>query len=443
MTEKPSPYYNSSVSIARVWRSLVSRLVWDQEISQVRILSPGLVQVAWPPFWGLCGFSFLEKVGFWYNSDTKGCHTEGKNLSEKEELSHETIPAHPAGPGFLPVRLRPGGPAPQSEAPAAVTTETAPAEESGQTAAAASAGNIRGNGDLQQDGALRYSIGYTDPSEGEQKFRVLVLDCDTGKQTSLYTLEEPAQTVSKPFVVNGTVYVFTDKTMYQIPAAGGEARKVDLSAFFYPTSMDDTAGYSFSYDDSVNNFRCTRLDLQTGELSQVNLPAQTQEVWALNEPRIFLCHLVTEAPLPSVEEEEIYAAAMQNAISEYGWYDLTTGDFQKVAEEPYYGAEQSDGTKRRREFKGLAGGRLYFVWRMVDEESVTRSAALNPAPWTAPTGSPRPICPRAAMRCGRWNRTTPCAGSWAKTTAFGCMMWRTARPIPIVRSARRTAGSTP
>lgn len=287
----------------------------------------------------------------------------------------------------------PAAPAPQSEAPAAVTTEAAPAEESGQTAAAASAGNIRGNGDLQQDGALRYSIGYTDPSEGEQKFRVLVLDCDTGKQTSLYTLEEPAQTVSKPFVVNGTVYVFADKTMYQIPAAGGEARKVDLSAFFYPTSMDDTAGYSFSYDDSVNNFRCTRLDLQTGELSQVNLPAQTQEIWALNEPRIFLCHLVTEVPLPSVEEGEIYAAAMQNAICEYGWYDLATGDFQKVAEEPYYGAEQSDGTKRRREFKGLAGGRLYFVWRMVDEESVTRSAgiescALDGTDWQSATDLP-------------------------------------------------------
>ena len=287
----------------------------------------------------------------------------------------------------------PAAPAPQSEAPAAVTTETAPAEESGQTAAAASAGNIRGNGDLQQDGALRYSIGYTDPSEGEQKFRVLVLDCDTGKQTSLYTLEEPAQTVSKPFVVNGTVYVFADQRMYEIPAAGGEARKVALSASFYPTSMDDTAGYSFSYDDSVNNFRCTRLDLQTGELSQVNLPAQTQEIWALNEPRIFLCHLVTEVPLPGVEEGEIYAAAMQNAICEYGWYDLATGDFQKVAEEPYYGAEQSDGTKRRREFKGLAGGRLYFVWRMVDEESVTRSAgiescALDGTDWQAVTDLP-------------------------------------------------------
>lgn len=287
----------------------------------------------------------------------------------------------------------PAAPAPQSEAPVQATAETAPAEESGQTAAAASAGNIRGNGDLQQDGALRYSIGYTDPSEGEQKFRVLVLDCDTGKQTSLYTLEEPAQTVSKPFVVNGTVYVFTDKTMYQIPAAGGEARKVDLSAFFYPTSMDDTAGYSFSYDDSVNNFLCTRLDLQTGELSQVNLPAQTQEIWALNEPRIFLCRLVTEVPLPSVEEGEIYAAAMQNAICEYGWYDLATGDFQKVAEEPYYGAEQSDGTKRRREFKGLAGGRLYFVWRMVDEESVTRSAgiescALDGTDWQPATDLP-------------------------------------------------------
>ena len=109
----------------------------------------------------------------------------------------------------------------------------------------------------------------------------------------------------------------------------------------------------------------------------MNLPVQTKELWALNEPRIFLCRLVTEAPLPSVEEEEIYAAAMQNAICEYGWYDLATGDFQKVAEEPYYGAEQSDGTKLRREFKGLAGGRLYFVWRMVDEKSVTRSAGIE------------------------------------------------------------------
>ena len=95
-----------------------------------------------------------------------------------------------------------------------------------------------------------------------------------GKQTSLYDAEEPAQTVSKPFVVNGTVYVFTDKTMYQIPAAGGEARKVDRSALLLPHQHGRHAGYSFSYDDSVNNFRCTALDLQTGELSQVNLPAR-------------------------------------------------------------------------------------------------------------------------------------------------------------------------
>ena len=54
----------------------------------------------------------------------------------------------------------------------------------------------------------------------------------------------------------------------------------------------------------------------------------------MNEPRIFLCRLVTEVPLPSVEEEEIYAAAMQNAICEYGWYDWRPGDFQKVAEDP-------------------------------------------------------------------------------------------------------------
>lgn len=260
-----------------------------------------------------------------------------------------------------------------SEAPA--TAEAAPAEET--ATALASAGNIRGNGDLQQDGALRCSLGYTDSEEGEQKFRVLVLDCATGKQTCLYTLEEPAQTVSNPVVVNGTVYVFADQTMYEIPAGGGEARKVDLSAPFYPTSVDDTAGYSFSFDSAVNSFTCTRLDLHTGAASQIDLPAQTYEVWAVNEPRVFLCRLVTEVPLPGAEEGEIYAAAMQNAICEYGWYDLADGTFQKVVEEPYYGAEQSDGTKRRREFEGMADGRLYFVWRIVDGESMTRSAGIE------------------------------------------------------------------
>lgn len=267
------------------------------------------------------------------------------------------------------------------EAPAVsnseATAEAAPAAEPEQTEASGTAGSIRGNGDLQQAGALRYSIGYTDAQEGEQRFRVLVLDCDTGKQTCLYTLEEPSQTVSNPFVVNDTVYVFADRTMYQIPVTGGEARQVTLSDFFYPTSVDDTAGYSFSYDDSANNFLCTRVDLQTGKFSRVNLPAQTQQIWPVNEPRLFLCRLVTDAPLPSVDEGEIYAAAMQNAVCEYGWYDLATGDFRKVAEEPYYGVEQPDGTKRRREFMGLANGRLYFVWRMADEESVTQSAGIE------------------------------------------------------------------
>lgn len=283
----------------------------------------------------------------------------------------------------------PAAPEPASEAPVTATAEAAETETPAQPA-----GGIRGDSGLQQDGAIRYSIGYTDPAEGEQRFRVLALDCATGKQTCLYTLEEPAQTVSKPFAVNGTVYVFADQTMYEIPADGGDARQLTLSAPFYPTSMDDAAGYRFVFDTAANSFLCTRLDLQTGKLSRVNLPAQTCEVWPVNEPRVFLCRLVTEVPLPSVEEGELYAAAMQNAVCEYGWYDLANGKFQKVAEEPYYGVAQSDGTQRRREFKGMAEGRLYFVWRIVDGESTAQSAgiescALDGTDWQPVTDLPQ------------------------------------------------------
>lgn len=273
----------------------------------------------------------------------------------------------------------PAAPETETEAPVTATAETAPGTETASTAKTETpaAGGIRGDNGLQQDGALRYSIGNADPSEGENRFRLLVLDCETGRQSCLYTLDEPAQTVSDPFAVNGMVYVFADQTMYQIPADGGEARKMTLPAPFYPTSMDEAAGYSFAFDTGVNNFCCTRLDLQTGELSQVKLPAQTNRVWAVNQPRVFLCRLVTDAPLPSVDEGELYGAAIQNAVCEYGWYDLTDGTFQKVAEEPYYGVEQPDGTKRRREFEGMADGRLYFVWRVLDGESVTQRAGIE------------------------------------------------------------------
>ena len=89
-------------------------------------------------------------------------------------------PAHPAGPWLSACPPAPRRLPPRRAKRPLPSPLKQPRRGSGQTAAAACAGNIRGNGDLQQDGAVRYSIGYTDPSEGEQKFRVLVLDCDTG-----------------------------------------------------------------------------------------------------------------------------------------------------------------------------------------------------------------------------------------------------------------------
>lgn len=270
-------------------------------------------------------------------------------------------------------------PAPaSSSAPAAsATTDTAAPAPAQEAAPAASTGGIRGNDNLQQDGVMRYSVYVGNPTEEGFSAQVLALDCTTGQQTVLYAPEEPVQQTGTPFARNGTVYLFADRTMYRIPAGGGTAETVALSEVFYPTSADDTAAYSLYFEQGANNYVGKRLDLETGAITPLTLPAQTYGIWAVNEPQVFLCRLVTDSPLPGLEEGEMYAAALQNAVCEYGWYDLGDGSFRKVAEEPYYGVEQPDGTTRRRSFEGMAGGRLYFVWRQIGTDGATLQAGIE------------------------------------------------------------------
>lgn len=283
--------------------------------------------------------------------------------------------------GALALSLTACTPAPAStlppEAPATADS-AAPMEAPAEIPAApASAGGIRGSSDLQQDGVMRYSVHAGDPTEAGFSAQVLALDCTTGQQTVLYALEEPVQQTGVPFARNGVVYFLADRTLYKIPADGGAVETVSLTEEFYPVAADDTAAYAFYFGQGANQYMGSRLDLQTGAITPLTLPTQTYGLWTVNEPQVFLCRLVTEAPLPSLETGDIYAAALQNALCEYGWYDLAGGTFRKVAEEPYYGVEQPDGTTRRRSFEGMAGGRLYFVWRQVGTDGATLQAGIE------------------------------------------------------------------
>lgn len=287
-------------------------------------------------------------------------------------------------------------PTPESEAAAVAeeTTETAQEETNAAQTTALSAESLRGDGYLGEGDTAWYQMEHELQADGTLKMQVVKLDYATARKSVLCTIEEPATRVGDAMLRGDTVYAFVDQTMYKIPANGGEAQAVPLEQKFYPTAADEVNAYNFTYDSGSNNFVGLRLDLATGQITDLQLPAQTWEMWAVGEDRFLLCRLLTETPLPNAEEAEMYAAAIQNAVCEYDWYDPATGELEKILEEPYYGAEQPDGTKRMHRFLGLRDGRLYFSWTASGEDGAlldagAESCTLQGQDWQAVPGWPQ------------------------------------------------------
>lgn len=289
-------------------------------------------------------------------------------------------------------------PTPESEAAAVAeeTTETAQEETNAAQTTALSAESLRGDGYLGEGDTAWYQMEHELQADGTLKMQVVKLDYATARKSVLCTIEEPATRVGDAMLRGDTVYAFVDQTMYKIPANGGEAQAqaVPLEQKFYPTAADEVNAYNFTYDSGSNNFVGLRLDLATGQITDLQLPAQTWEMWAVGEDRFLLCRLLTETPLPNAEEAEMYAAAIQNAVCEYDWYDPATGELEKILEEPYYGAEQPDGTKRMHRFLGLRDGRLYFSWTVPGEDGTAldagaESCTLQGQDWQAVPGWPQ------------------------------------------------------
>lgn len=287
-------------------------------------------------------------------------------------------------------------PTQESEAAAVAeeTTETAQEETNAAQTTALSAESLRGDGYLGESDTAWYQMEHELQADGTLKMQVVKLDYATARKSVLCTIEEPATQVGDAMLRGDTVYAFVDQTMYKISANGGEAQAVPLEQKFYPTAADEVNAYNFTYDSGSNNFVGLRLDLATGQITDLQLPAQTWEVWAVGEDRFLLCRLLTETPLPNAEEAEMYAAAIQNAVCEYDWYDPATGELEKILEEPYYGAEQPDGTKRMHRFLGLRDGRLYFSWTVPGEDGTAldagaESCTLQGQDWQAVPGWPQ------------------------------------------------------
>lgn len=241
-------------------------------------------------------------------------------------------------------------PTPTIETP----VETAPAEET-----TAVVGNLQSIMQRRNTGEACYTY---QAMQGE----IQKLDYASASVETLYRFGEPGTVYSDVIVEPDALYAVTADTLYKVPLDGGEATTLplqNLPGSRTPNWCDERGAYIIEgnpFNPPEQNVAC-RIDLETGAITDLPLPHIVLDgVFAADGSRLLLRRCVTEQPLPSFEEQEALDAALQNATSEYDWWDLNTGELEKVVEEPYEGTVDEQGTISKMLFLGKAEDRLYF-----------------------------------------------------------------------------------
>lgn len=268
-----------------------------------------------------------------------------------------------------------------SEAPA--TVETAPAEAAEETSVAP-VGNLTICGYAREGEGCYYCNGiWGDPASGEAKWALFRLDYATGQRQLLQTFGpyDGGISPSEPFVGGGRVYCTVESEIYSLSPDGSEKQVVSTQKPVNWMFSDGEACY-WVEGNAFNNAprpQVKRTDLQTGVETSWELPAMY--LLAAHDSRgsrVLASRCITEQPLPSTEEAELFNAVLQNATMEYGWIDLVTGDWQGIVSCPY--ARQQSNTEGQTEqwsYEGMNGDTLYFRRMVVDGGGNTLSTTLE------------------------------------------------------------------
>lgn len=245
-------------------------------------------------------------------------------------------------------------PAPAPTATSETPVEAATAEETGTVV-----GELQSIMQRRNTGEACYSY---QAMQGE----IQKLDYANASVETLYRFGEPGTVYSDVIVESDALYAVTADTLYKVPLDGGEATTrplQDLPGSRTPAWCDEQGAYIVEgnpFNPPEQNVAC-RIDLETGAITDLPLPHIVLDgVFAADGSRLLLRRCVTEQPLPSFDEQEAFDAALQNATSEYDWWDLNTGELEKVLEEPYEGTVDAEGTISKLLFLGKAQDRLYF-----------------------------------------------------------------------------------
>lgn len=254
--------------------------------------------------------------------------------------------------------------------PVAETTETAPAQADTHIA-----GRLREASMMMSTGSCVYSINEKWNKETNiETIYLIKTDCATATQQKVAAIELEAGVYYGMAAWDDTVDLFliehgdqdnAPEWRYTIDTATGSVgERQAVDDYFCPSWCDDAAMYAMTY---ANNYRITRIDRATGEVSYTDLPEQTQNLYGLGD-KWLIDRIVSPSPLPSIEDGDMYTAVLQNSEREYDLFDLATGEMQKIYSYPAIGDEYY--------YDGQRDGVLYFHHTKLADENDEASRYL-------------------------------------------------------------------
>ncbi len=244
----------------------------------------------------------------------------------------------------------------------AATTEE-PAET--QTGTFQVAGELRDVSDTTLQENTLYDVQYGDSPEDTT---FVAVDFQTGRLTPICQLEDWGESFMGWLVKEDTFYyLIYDKDgnalLHSRDLTDGSETEWRLAVDGeYPAFVDDQSLYFVRTGYTGYSATMKRVDLTTGELEELPLPALLAGFQDMEGSRFLITRVLTPVPVNGSpqEDNDQYEALMQNAEIEYSWWDPATGAVDKVLQEPYYGEKDAQGNWVNRIYLGKAEGKLYF-----------------------------------------------------------------------------------
>ena len=190
-------------------------------------------------------------------------------------------------------------------------------------------------------------------------------DLNAGQVSLFYSCDDCC--IADPYVTSDAVYLLTynrdrDNKIIALSPDGTKTHEIPFDSYassvvLYSDRYFYCIGGLAPYD-TASGFR---LDLQTGETTPWDLPAETAAAPDAAGNFAVTARLISDQPVPFTSDPEISDAFLQNSMLEYDLTDATTGKpTTKIAEFPYKGADDGSGYVYYT-YLGKSGDDFYFT----------------------------------------------------------------------------------